>query len=436
MEAYLKNEYIRGRLACEAEDRVLHGIPGSPFAWAKESGLVGFCFCADEIDSSVCKAKLVFLKPFSEDRCIGECNTAYIIVTAGSCVFGFCDEFSTKAFGEVVERVNSAGTKSLVAFVGKLLVEIAKGDQRALFVGDDRLGTLNNVKGRLVELLSDDHTRLGIDFMLCLLHMSLTNGKRHLLCNPYPEHMFGKDEIGLDSVKKALDKLPALIKIVQSKGQILAPEMTDSVALLQWVAVLPHTLRPTNVEGTKLDCIRSISLEIQGTHLPSEDSQPVEVLVGYHGTAGENVHSILQNGLRTMSGTRLMKHGKAFGDGVYLSTDRGVAEMFASQFPPRSFWLNSVFKSPSVTKVSCAFTFEAQVKLGDTVTKVGGDDAKESYLVVEEPMAISISKLHVQFTPAKKSRERGRLRPYSFVGALVITLVLWFFFYWVQYYHH
>lgn len=38
--------------------------------------------------------------------------------------------------------------------------------------------------------------------------------------------------------------------------------------------------------------------------------------VAYHGSSPENFHSILNTGLRVMSGSRLMKNGAAFGHGV------------------------------------------------------------------------------------------------------------------------
>lgn len=38
--------------------------------------------------------------------------------------------------------------------------------------------------------------------------------------------------------------------------------------------------------------------------------------VAYHGSSPENFHSILNNGLKVMSETRLMKNGAAFGSGM------------------------------------------------------------------------------------------------------------------------
>eukprot|EP00850_Spirogloea_muscicola_P011695 SM000073S21471 [mRNA] locus=s73:535288:537284:+ [translate_table: standard] len=60
--------------------------------------------------------------------------------------------------------------------------------------------------------------------------------------------------------------------------------------------------------------------------------------MAFHGTAAENLHSILRCGLLNMSGTRLQKNGAMFGDGVYLTTDAAVALAFSS---PADIWERS-----------------------------------------------------------------------------------------------
>ncbi|KAG0602136.1 hypothetical protein M758_11G162700 [Ceratodon purpureus] len=48
----------------------------------------------------------------------------------------------------------------------------------------------------------------------------------------------------------------------------------------------------------------------------------------FHGTSAENLHSILRCGLLNMSNSQLQRNGCMFGEGVYLSTDPGVAYSF------------------------------------------------------------------------------------------------------------
>jgi hypothetical protein len=69
--------------------------------------------------------------------------------------------------------------------------------------------------------------------------------------------------------------------------------------------------------------------------------------VAYHGTAADNVWSILQTGLRSNSGTREEKNGNMFGDGVYLSGDPRVAYSFCSS--ASSICRNTVLGQASVS---------------------------------------------------------------------------------------
>lgn len=58
-----------------------------------------------------------------------------------------------------------------------------------------------------------------------------------------------------------------------------------------------------------------------------------QTAVAFHGTSGANLHSILVEGLRPMSGTRQQRNGDAFGDGIYLSKCAQVAYGFAESAP-------------------------------------------------------------------------------------------------------
>ena len=53
----------------------------------------------------------------------------------------------------------------------------------------------------------------------------------------------------------------------------------------------------------------------------------------FHGSQVENFHSILHNGLRNMSGTKEMRTGAAFGEGIYLAANLNVALMYGTTLP-------------------------------------------------------------------------------------------------------
>lgn len=67
--------------------------------------------------------------------------------------------------------------------------------------------------------------------------------------------------------------------------------------------------------------------------------------VAYHGSSPENFHSILNNGLKVMSETRLMKNGAAFGSGIYLAASLEAAYSFAKRGDGQgtTVWGRSIF---------------------------------------------------------------------------------------------
>eukprot|EP00899_Mesostigma_viride_P028438 jgi/Mesvir1/877/Mv17443-RA.1 len=52
-------------------------------------------------------------------------------------------------------------------------------------------------------------------------------------------------------------------------------------------------------------------------------------IMAVHGTAGDSLHSILRCGLLNLAGTKHMRTGAVFGEGVYFSTDASVAFTFS-----------------------------------------------------------------------------------------------------------
>ncbi|KAK3046686.1 hypothetical protein LTR09_011833 [Extremus antarcticus] len=62
--------------------------------------------------------------------------------------------------------------------------------------------------------------------------------------------------------------------------------------------------------------------------------QPRNVL--FHGTSMDRLYSILTQGLRVLSGTDLMKHGQAHGQGIYLTNNPGVAWSIAGSLASAS----------------------------------------------------------------------------------------------------
>lgn len=65
----------------------------------------------------------------------------------------------------------------------------------------------------------------------------------------------------------------------------------------------------------------------------------------FHGSAAENWHSILRNGLRNLSGTDLQRNGAAYGSGVYMAKDSSTSFSYSrvgSNWPHSKFGTSSL----------------------------------------------------------------------------------------------
>jgi TusA-related sulfurtransferase len=71
----------------------------------------------------------------------------------------------------------------------------------------------------------------------------------------------------------------------------------------------------------------------------------------FHGSAAENWHSILRNGLRNLSGTDLQRNGAAYGSGVYMAKDAATSFSYSRV---GSNWGHSKFGSSSLLCLAIA----------------------------------------------------------------------------------
>jgi hypothetical protein len=103
----------------------------------------------------------------------------------------------------------------------------------------------------------------------------------------------------------------------------------------------------------------------------------------YHGTASENLHSILCNGLRVFSGTRHEANGSIFGDGVYFAEDPGVS--FGFTRATRTWPGTSLFIPDKGYRVMLVGRVRKECEDSKNAGSTNGVPAK--YLVVKDPAA-------------------------------------------------
>eukprot|EP00752_Nemacystus_decipiens_P011404 g10128.t1 len=154
--------------------------------------------------------------------------------------------------------------------------------------------------------------------------------------------------------------------------------------------------------------------------LPSDPAFDAEAArggskVAFHGSSPENFHSILNTGLRVMSGSRLMKNGAAFGEGIYLSGSRNAAATFACRGDGSgtTVWPRSVFRdssgptaragvgvgastkgeAPPHEKFRYRLVAQCRVLKGEGVKEIEGWGDEASYFVVSDQSRVRVEAL-------------------------------------------
>ncbi|CAM9093483.1 unnamed protein product [Scytosiphon promiscuus] len=153
--------------------------------------------------------------------------------------------------------------------------------------------------------------------------------------------------------------------------------------------------------------------------------------IAYHGSSPENFHSIINTGLRVMSGTRRMKNGAAFGEGIYLSGSQNAAATFACRGDGSgtTVWPRSVFgdadgvadaaaasgagfrgiassTSPRHKKFRHRLVAKCRVLKGDGVKEIEGWGDEASYFVVSDESRVRVEEL-LLFHETQPSEQRA-----------------------------
>lgn len=101
--------------------------------------------------------------------------------------------------------------------------------------------------------------------------------------------------------------------------------------------------------------------------------------VVFHGTTIERMYAILSQGLKTLSGTTLQRHGQAYGKGIYVSTEPNTAWGYTQVGggSSRASWRNSSFAGNERVLLACEMT-------GDWTAASG------NIFVVKEPACLIV----------------------------------------------
>ncbi|XP_063433474.1 protein mono-ADP-ribosyltransferase PARP6-like [Mytilus trossulus] len=192
-----------------------------------------------------------------------------------------------------------------------------------------------------------------VDLLLTMTKAASKHNRRNIIFDPYPTVVDPSDpnELALNPKHKDYDAVEKILKNVMSMEQMTALTSSDikktldsknklCYPLLQWIIT---SNRSHIVKLTPEKRIPFMKTPFQYLLLSSppakeaafrEAKEKYGSTFAFHGSAVENWHSIIRQGLIVASGTNKQVNGAAYGKGIYLSpnagTSFGYSRMYAS----------------------------------------------------------------------------------------------------------
>jgi hypothetical protein len=181
---------------------------------------------------------------------------------------------------------------------------------------------------RLAEIQNDPQV---VDLLLTMVHHAASTGDINLLPGcPFPD---------TTSVLALLKTMPAIATLSKANDLTRALKLLGlpTEKLLSWVCLsyrgfltsATGTLRvPGMPAGTHQFLLANAAPEIETAHAGQLAGLPTRVL--WHGTSLGRLFSIINQGLRVMSGTTLQAHGASSGHGVYTADEPSTSWAYSN----------------------------------------------------------------------------------------------------------
>eukprot|EP01060_Flectonema_neradi_P031943 TRINITY_DN4979_c2_g1_i2.p1 TRINITY_DN4979_c2_g1~~TRINITY_DN4979_c2_g1_i2.p1 ORF type:complete len:666 (+),score=126.41 TRINITY_DN4979_c2_g1_i2:72-2069(+) len=179
------------------------------------------------------------------------------------------------------------------------------------------------------------------DLLVSIAKAAANSNRWKIIFNPYPTLFDPADATQkiLHPSKKDIDKVRRIINSIPSTKVISQGRMKDTIqvggehsySLLQWImnSNTSHLIRLSQDER-----VSSMSTPHQFLMVSASPAKQAQFdalkkkhksIFAFHGSALENWHSILRNGLYNASGTEHQVNGAAYGSGIYLSPSASVS---------------------------------------------------------------------------------------------------------------
>ncbi|KAJ1448435.1 hypothetical protein M885DRAFT_539208 [Pelagophyceae sp. CCMP2097] len=202
--------------------------------------------------------------------------------------------------------------------------------------------------GNRITSATERHTESQVvDLLIAVATLAVRSQRKIDIFDPYPAvfepcgaECFHPERPDFDRLSKALEGYPSVERMEQlgTMSEIkkdMDGKNADAHPLLQWLISSNRAHVVTLPPGRLLGAVATPHPYVLKTATPDKETrfQQLKMQFGsslaWHGSSPENWHSVLRNGLRNASGTKLQQHGAAHGSGVYLSTQFSLSIAYA-----------------------------------------------------------------------------------------------------------
>lgn len=196
-----------------------------------------------------------------------------------------------------------------------------------------------------------------VDLLVCMLLAAAKSSRRHLILDPFPNVSVGEQlreaahsnrkafvsvggglRVVLHPDSKDFSKLETYVQELQSIRARVGNQLgaswsaktssmsAEAAALLKWTVASNRSFLAPLQDNERIEAFRTPFQYLLISAPPDKEARFQELKkqfrtsFAFHGSSSENWHSILRNGLKNASNTKLMTCGAAHGPGIYLST--------------------------------------------------------------------------------------------------------------------
>ena len=178
-----------------------------------------------------------------------------------------------------------------------------------------------------------------VDLLVCMLLAAAKSSRRHLILDPFPKVYVGEDlRVVLHPDSKDFSKLEAYVQELQAIRTRVGNQLgaswsaktssmsAEAAALLKWTVASNRSFLAPLQDNERIEAFRTPFQYLLISAAPDKEARFQELKkqfhtsFAFHGSSSENWHSILRNGLKNASNTKMMTCGAAHGPGIYLST--------------------------------------------------------------------------------------------------------------------